>query len=117
MEMKQPILNKVCTLYIDNWYSSPSLFLKLLKYDTNAFGTVKKNGKNMPKLLASLKLEKREVKIVSCRGIMTSKWKDKKDVYILITKHSNADFVDTGKKRKTKDGIRIFEDILCYRLQ
>ena len=32
------------------------------------------------------------------------RWSDKRDVYILNSKHCNADIVDMGKKRKRKDG-------------
>lgn len=49
---------------MDNWYSSPQLFLKLLEQDTNVVGTVRKNRKHMPKELASLKLTKEEAKMV-----------------------------------------------------
>jgi hypothetical protein len=34
-------------MYIDNWYSSPTLFVKLIKADTNAVGTIRLNRKNM----------------------------------------------------------------------
>ncbi|CAD1469407.1 unnamed protein product, partial [Heterotrigona itama] len=42
------ILHKGHTLYIDNWYSSPKLFLTLVENGTNALGTVRFNRKNMP---------------------------------------------------------------------
>ncbi|XP_043498457.1 piggyBac transposable element-derived protein 4-like [Polistes fuscatus] len=46
MELAESILNKGYTLYIDNWYSSPSLFLNLHKQKTNVIGTVRHNRKN-----------------------------------------------------------------------
>lgn len=91
MEVAQPILKKGYTLYMDNFYSSPHLFLTLLKNDTNAVGTVRKNRKNMPKVFSSMKLKKEEVKTLSSHGLLALKWRDKKDVHILSTKHSNAD--------------------------
>lgn len=37
------------TLFMDNWYSSPSLFEKLQSIKINAIGTVRFSRKNMPK--------------------------------------------------------------------
>ena len=51
-------------------------------------GTARKFRKNMPKGLAALKLKKG----------------DKKDVYILSTKHFNVNMINTEKKRYKKDG-------------
>jgi len=34
-------------MYTDNWYSSPTLFAKLMKADMNAVGTIRLNRKNM----------------------------------------------------------------------
>jgi hypothetical protein len=43
-------LQKVHTLWLDNWYSGPFLYNWLHNNDTNARGTVRKNRKNLPKL-------------------------------------------------------------------
>lgn len=110
MEVAQPILNKGYTLYMDNWYSSPQLFSVLQNQNTNVVGTVRKNRKHMPKQLASFKLKKGEYRMLSCRGLLALKWKDRKDVYMLSTKHANVGMVDTGKRRKLKDGN--FENII-----
>ena len=87
---------------MDNWYSSPQLFLKLLEQDTNVVGTVRKNRKHMPKELASLKLKKGEAKMLSSHGLLALRWKYKKDVYMLSTKHSNIDLVETGEAKKER---------------
>lgn len=100
------ILNKGYTLFLDNWYSSPNIFEYLLQNDTNAIGTARPDRKNMPKELRTLKLKKGETSARSSRGILALKWIDRKDVYMLSTKHSNAQMVDTGKKRIQKGGKR-----------
>ena len=38
-----------CVIYMDSWYSSPHLFLKLLSLGFGATGMVKRNRKDMPK--------------------------------------------------------------------
>ena len=70
LEVAQPILKKGYTLYMDNWYSSPQLFLKLLKQNTDVVGTVRKNRRHMPKELASLKLKKGEAKMLSSNSLL-----------------------------------------------
>lgn len=80
MELSKHVLGKGYTIYLDNWYSSPNLFLNLLKNDTNAVGTVRKN---LPKELSKSKLRKGEVRSLSSRGLLALRWSDKRDVYIL----------------------------------
>ena len=72
MEIAQPILNKGYTLYLDNWYSSPQLFIKLLENGTNVVGTVRKYRKHMPKALVSHKLKKGDAKKMSRRPWLIS---------------------------------------------
>ncbi|XP_038823658.1 piggyBac transposable element-derived protein 4-like, partial [Salvelinus namaycush] len=45
MTMLAPHLDKGHTLYMDNWYSSPTLFQHLLSNSTGACGTVRSNRK------------------------------------------------------------------------
>jgi len=104
MELAEPLLGKGYTLFLDNWYSSPNLYKMLHAKNTNVVGTVRKNRKNMPKELTSYKLKKGEVRTLSSKGILSLRWHDKKDVYILSTKHSKAEMVDTGKPRRKKGG-------------
>lgn len=103
-ELSELIINKGYTLFLDNWYSSPTIFEYLLAHDTNAIGTVRNNRKNMPKELNELKLKKGETATRSSRGILALKWSDRKDVYLLSTKHMNAQMTDTGKKKVHKGG-------------
>nr|XP_033335544.1 piggyBac transposable element-derived protein 4-like [Megalopta genalis] len=87
------------TLFLDNWYSSPSLFQKLQSRKINAIGTVRCNRKNMPKELAAAKLKRSDVISRSCNGILVAKWKDKKDIYVMSTKHTKIEMVEVEKKR------------------
>ncbi|KAL0879447.1 hypothetical protein ABMA27_003198 [Loxostege sticticalis] len=60
-------------IYMDNWYSSPTLFDFLASRGIGACGTVKKTRKEMPKLSTSLKKGER----------------DRLNVYILSTIHKD----------------------------
>ena len=48
MTLLGPYLRKGHVLYVDNWYSSPTLFQNLLSLGTGACGTVCANRKGMP---------------------------------------------------------------------
>ena len=102
LELANPFLEKEYILYLDNWYSSPNLFLELNKRKTNVLGTARSNRKNMPKDLVNTNLKKGDVATRSSQGLLVLKWKDKKDVYFLSSKHKNANMTDTGKKERNK---------------
>ena len=65
-------------MYMDNWYSSPTLFVKLTKADTNAVGTIRLNNKNMTEELKKWKLEKWDAIAMYSHKMMAVKWQDKK---------------------------------------
>lgn len=90
-----PYLNKGHTIYLDNWYSSPDLFLWLNEKLTNAVGTVRKNRKNLPPLPE--KLKKGEIQFKSSGTLLALKWMDNKEVWMLSTVHG-PEMVETDKK-------------------
>lgn len=55
MTLLKPYFGRGHTLVVDNWYSSPSLFLELHKNLTNAYGTVRKNRLDIPGLKKQIK--------------------------------------------------------------
>jgi hypothetical protein len=83
------LLNLGYSLYVDNYYSSPRLFESLYNAKTTAVGTVRINRKEMP-LALKQKLKIGEV-VVRQRGSLTAlKWRDKRDVCVLSTKHAGT---------------------------
>lgn len=81
MELSKSIINKGYTLFLDNWYSSPNLFLKLHQQKTNVIGTVRKNRKNMPQDMQKHILKKGEFVWRCCNNLIALRWKDKRDLY------------------------------------
>lgn len=67
IKMVQFVLNKGYMLYMDNCNSSPKLFIKLPKYNTNTTGIKKKkkNMKNISKLLAALKKRNQKLPVLA----------------------------------------------------
>ncbi|XP_050316027.1 piggyBac transposable element-derived protein 4-like [Anthonomus grandis grandis] len=105
-------LSKGHSLYVDNWYTSPTLFTYLHKNKTNACGTVRKNRRNLPNLSKNLKSG--EIEYMSTDRLLALKWKDKREVRMLSTFH-NSDMKDSGKvNRTTKEEIRKPVCVLNY---
>ncbi|XP_017752724.1 PREDICTED: piggyBac transposable element-derived protein 4-like [Eufriesea mexicana] len=98
-ELLQSVLHKGHTLYLNDWYSSPKLFMTLLNSKTNAVGTVRSNRENMPKDFIKGKLQRGECKMRSCNKILALKWCDKRNVYIISTKHETAEMTEEGKNQ------------------
>lgn len=88
LTLARDLLGKGYTIYMDNWYSSPSLFRHLKRNLTDALGTVRLNRKNMP---VQLKSKIARGKTIACfaTDLMALKWMDKREVSILSTFHCN----------------------------
>lgn len=91
----QPHLGKGHTLISDNSYTSPRLNTLLHEHKTNAFGTVRKNRVQMPRMEENLK--KGEICYRSTSNLLTMKWCDKKNVWMLSSVHT-AMFVESDKR-------------------
>ncbi|KAK6178647.1 hypothetical protein SNE40_011175 [Patella caerulea] len=116
LELNHHLLNKGYNIFIDNWYSSPDLFIRLHQAKTNVCGTVRSNRKGMPVELRTVKLRKGEVEYRSCNeGLLALVWKDKTDVRMLSTMN-NAQMIDTGKNDKHGKVIRKPQCVITYNL-
>ncbi|KAK2575211.1 hypothetical protein KPH14_002631 [Odynerus spinipes] len=102
IELSKSIIDKGYTLFLDNWYSSPNLFLKLHQRKTNVIGTVRNNRKNVPQDLHKCILKKGEFVWRSCNNLMALRWKDKRDVYMLSTKYRTIEMVEESNKQLQK---------------
>ena len=80
------LLNSGYTVYVDNYYTSPTLCDQLTAEDTSCVGTVRKNRKQMPKSL-DLKVGKGNAIFRQRENMVAIKWEDKREVYMLSSKH------------------------------
>lgn len=102
MELAQDYLDMGRTIFTDNWYTSVSLTNELLSRSTNAVGTLRSNRKFNPKDVINAKLKKGEIKSSqNDNNIVVLKWKDKREVLMLSTKHKD-NMVETTNKRGQK---------------
>ena len=76
-------------VYIDNFYSSPTLFIDLQKEGTYASGTVCTNHHQFPRELKDSRLGRGEMETVYHKHLTAVHWVDKRDVYVLSTIHQN----------------------------
>lgn len=84
------LLGKGYTLYTDNYYTSINLAHKLLAHNTHLVGTLRKNRKMNPKVVVDGKLNQCDIIArESNTGVVITKWKDKREVLMLSTKHTD----------------------------
>ncbi|CAK1599162.1 unnamed protein product [Parnassius mnemosyne] len=127
MNMCEGYFNRGHTLHTDNWYTSIDLARRLLEKQTHLVGTVKKNRRGLPKKVTNTKLKKGHYCAEESRdGITVMKWKDKRDVLVLSTKHS-VRFVEIIKRgqvvkkpqivleyNKAKGGVDLADQMASY---
>lgn len=92
LDLAEPLLYAGRTLFCDNWYTSTSLALELLKRSTHLVGTLRSNRKGNPKQVIQTKLKKGEIVAAQSSGrnkIIVLKWQDKRDVLMISTKHKD----------------------------
>lgn len=90
MEMSEEYLDFAHIIYTNNWYTSVNLVHKLLSRSTNLVRTLRSNRKHKSLEVIYKKLKKGEtVAQKSNTGILVLKWKDKRDVLMLSTKHND----------------------------
>ena len=89
MKLMEDYLDEGCRLYVDNYYTSPQLFLDLEDIDIYAHGTVRASWKGLPN--GSHSLERGEAVFKKYKSTLTFvQWKDKRDVLCLSTFHGSS---------------------------
>lgn len=100
MKLMGNLLDCGRTLCTDNYYTSVSLAHSLRNRQTHLIGNLRSNRKFNPKNVIEKLLKKGEfIAEESNMGVTVEKWKDKRDVLMLSTKHSRE--MITLTKRNT----------------
>lgn len=93
-------------IYMDNLYSSPTLFRLLKERGLGACGTVREDRKGMPREEFRPKMKKGEVKkVVLDDELIALKWMDKRPVRILTTVHDSSMVPKQRRSRLAPGGI------------
>lgn len=87
MTLLKPYLRKGHNVFVDNWYTSPTLFRMLHEKRTGSCGTVRATRKEMPIFTKKMKPGDKESQHSS--EILAMRWHDKRDVIMLTTIHKD----------------------------
>ena len=96
-------------VYTDNFYSSPALFRALTEKGFGACGTARKDRKGIPKLVTTSKLAKGEVHSSCDDGVLSLKWKDKREVLMLSTFHDDTMIDKARRSRAAQTGVETIQ--------
>ena len=94
--------------YIVYTYSSPALFKALTDSGFGACGSARKDRRGIPKSVSTANLQKGETQSICDDGILSLKWRDKRDVLMLSTFHDDT---MVGKSRRSKTAVGGVETI------
>lgn len=111
--LMEPYINKGHIIYMDNWYSSPTLYEYLLNKGTGACGTVKIKIKGMPSFPKKLNNGQCISVISQNPSMLCCKWKDKRDVHMLSTVHKPK-MCKTNKKNRQGNIIIKPQSVIDY---
>lgn len=101
-------------VYTGNFLSSLPLATDLLQADTYFCGTLRSNRIGVPRELPNIRLNKYDnIKWVK-DDIMVTKWKDKRDVYMLSTNNNGSDVEKQPTKFRREEIISIPSVITDY---
>nr|XP_034839973.1 piggyBac transposable element-derived protein 4-like [Maniola hyperantus] len=107
MNLSEKYLDAGRSIVTDNFYTSVDLAKSLLNRSTHLLGTVRKNRRGLPKDIISTKLHKGEmIAKENDDGILVLKWKDKRDVLALSTKHSVGFVTVRSKRNRRKTALK-----------
>ncbi|XP_046400221.1 piggyBac transposable element-derived protein 4-like [Ischnura elegans] len=92
------------TLYTDRYYTSPLLAMELEGLQTGLVGTTQKNRRGMPSALRNPQLSRGEQVYRRKGNVLVLCWKDKRDVYIISTRHTSemVTYSDRRGNQRTK---------------
>ena len=121
-----PLKGRGHTLYCDNYYTNPALADHLAEHDTMLVGTVRANRIGLPADLHDQRLRAGDMIYRRRDRVMVVKWKDKRDVMVITTKHlpeMDLHVTRTGRRQKptavidyTKNmgGVDLSDQLIAY---
>ena len=110
LKLVEPLLNQGRTLWMDNFYNSPTL-ARLLKitHKTDCVGTLKLNRKNVPPKVKNTKLKKGEIVAQHSGPVSVTKWFNKKIVTMISTYHSHDTRTVTVRGKEVAKPVSVLD--------
>ena len=105
LKLLEGLENRGHHVYMDNYYSSPSLFQNLRRLGFDACGTVRTNRRGVPEEIKA-KLQKGEIvsKMID-NDVLALKWMDKRPVAMLTTVHDDSVVTKQRRTRAAQGGV------------
>lgn len=100
-ELMKNYIEKGHTVYMDSFYNSVRLAKSLYKDKTHIAGILRGNRRGNPKLVSETKIKTGESIFNRKGNVLVQKWKDKRDVLTISTKHK-ATLQEVVSKRGIK---------------
>ena len=108
LQLTRKITGSNIRIYIDNFYTSPSLLSKLKQDAIFCTGTVRHNRKGMPKdFIADRSMTCGAVDARHCNGIFAIKCMDNKAVYLLSTITSSNEITVRRRQKGQKEKVNV----------
>lgn len=104
VDLSSRYLNCGRTIITDNFYTSLNLANELLEKNTHLIGTLRSNRVKLPDVTKAKLQPGQIVGKENSNGIVVAKWRDKRDVTMLSTRH-DISMIDTGKKNRKNESI------------
>ena len=117
LDLMQDYLGQGYVLYVDRYYTSVKLFHDLWRHKTAAVGTCMMNRRGLPHHFLGQSLGPGQTLACRQQELMALKWKDKRDVLVLSTKHTSAMTsvsVRVRGGRRQKEKPTAVHDYNCY---
>ena len=113
MHLIKDYLNQGRTLYVDNFYTSPTLALDLFEFKTHLTGTLDKTRSGVPvevltmlEMLSDKETSRGDGYYVRDKSVVYCAWKDTKCILLLSTQHPGHS--ENTVKRNSKDSTGKF---------
>ena len=111
MQMVENFQHKGHHLYMDNFYTSPSLFLALWEVGIGACGTLRCNRVGVPSSIKNnQKMKKGDIITEKDSNLLFVKWKDKREVTILTTIHDDS--IQFWEAKKISPNLKLLNNTI-----
>ena len=109
-QLAAPLYNRGHVLYMDNFFSSPTLFQELADNQMGACGTFRLNRRGVPDRAKQAKPTARDPPMTTREGnILYISWFDKRQVNLMTSAHSSQTFRKEVRSKHHPDNVRIVQ--------
>ena len=88
-----------CTIFFDNFFSSPNLIKKLHADKIYGVGTVRSNRKNMPRFKPDKEMKRGDCQFLFSQDVVCCKWMDNRSVTMIATNVEGCNSLATVQRR------------------